>query len=77
MNTDLLKTSGWTITAALLFLLSFITPLLVAPILLMAALVSGWLGYFQKEWGGRPPIVITLLSFIFLVVVLNRLYFAQ
>lgn len=77
MNTVLLKTSGWTIAAALLFLLSFITPLLVAPILLMASLVSGWLGYFQKEWGGRPPIVITILSFIFLVVVLNRLYFAQ
>jgi hypothetical protein len=76
MTTDLLKTSGWTITAAALLLLSFVVPSLVAPLLLIAALVSGWLGYFRKEWGGRPPIVITLLSFIFLVVVLNRLYFA-
>lgn len=77
MTTDLLKTSGWTLAAAVLFLLSFLTPLLVAPVLLMAALVSGWLGYFQKEWGGKPPIIITLLSFIFLVVVLNRLYFSS
>jgi hypothetical protein len=76
MTTDLLKTSGWTITAAALFLLSFVVPSLIAPLLLIAALVSGWLGYFRKEWGGRPPIMITLLSFIFLIVVLNRLYFA-
>jgi hypothetical protein len=76
MTTDLLKTSGWTITAAALFLFSFVVPSLIAPLLLIAALVSGWLGYFRKEWGGRPPIVITLLSFIFLIVVLNRLYFA-
>jgi hypothetical protein len=76
MFTDLFKTSGWTITAAALFFLSFVVPSLIAPLLLIAALVSGWLGYFRKEWGGRPPIVITLLSFIFLIVVLNRLYFA-
>ena len=76
MSTDLFKTSGWTITAAALFLLSFVVPSLAAPLLLIPALVSGWLGYFRKEWGGRPPIVITLLSFIFLIVVLNRLYFA-
>jgi hypothetical protein len=76
MTTDLLKTSGWTITAAALFLFSFVVPSLIAPLLLIAALVSGWLGYFRKKWGGRPPIVITLLSFIFLIVVLNRLYFA-
>jgi hypothetical protein len=74
---QLFKTSPWTITAAALFLLSFLIPLLVAPVLLIGALVSGWLGYFQKEWGGLPPILITILSFIFLVVVLNRLYFAQ
>ena len=77
MTTQLLKTSGWTITAAALFLISLVMPLLVAPVLLIAALVSGWLGYFRKEWGGRPPIVIAILSFIFLVVVLNKLYFAQ
>jgi hypothetical protein len=76
MTTDLLKTSGWTLTAAALFLFSFVVPSLIAPLLLIAALVSGWLGYFRKEWGGRPPIVITILSFIFLIVVLNRLYFA-
>jgi hypothetical protein len=52
-----------------------VVPPLAAPLLLIPALVSGWLGYFRKEWGGRPPIVITIVSFIFLVVVLNRLYF--
>jgi hypothetical protein len=77
MTAQLFKTSAWTIAAAGLFLLSFMTPLLVAPVLLIGALASGWLGYFRKEWGGRPPIVITILSFIFLVVVLNKLYFAQ
>ena len=77
MNADLLKTSGWTIAAAGLFLLSFLAPLLVAPLLLIWSLVAGLLGYFRKEWGGLPPVVITIVSSIFLVVVLNRLFFAQ
>lgn len=71
-----IKTLGWTITAAVLFLLSLVIPPLVAPVLLMGALVAGLLGYFQKEWGGLPPVVITIVSFIFLVVVLNKLFFA-
>jgi hypothetical protein len=77
MIAQLFTTSGWTITAAALFVISLVMPLLVAPVLLIGALVSGWLGYFRKEWGGRPPIIITVVSFIFLVVVLNKLYFAQ
>ncbi len=71
------KIKSWTIIAAVLFLLSFMTPALAAPLLLIWALVAGLLGYFRKEWGGLPPVVITILSFIFLVVVLNRLFFAQ
>ena len=71
------KIKSWTITAGFLFLLSFLTPLLVSPLLLIWALVAGLLGYFRKEWGGLPPVVITMLSCIFLVVVLNRLFFAQ
>lgn len=77
MTADLLKTSGWTIAAAGLFLLSFATPLLVAPLLLIWSLVAGLIGYFRKEWGGRPPVAITIVSAIFLVVVLNKLFFAQ
>jgi hypothetical protein len=77
MAAQSIKTLGWTITAAVLFFLSLVIPPLVAPVLLMGALVAGLLGYFQKEWGGLPPVVITILSFIFLVVVLNRLFFAQ
>jgi hypothetical protein len=76
MNVDLLKTSGWTIAAAALFFLSFITPLLASPLLLIWSLVAGLLGYFRKEWGGLPPVVITMLSFIFLIVALNKLFFA-
>ena len=77
MTKDLLKNSGWTIAAAGFLLLSFLAPLLVAPLLLIWSLVAGLLGYFRKEWGGMPPVVITILSSIFLVVVLNRLFFAQ
>jgi hypothetical protein len=77
MTTDLLKTSGWTLAAAGLFLLSFLVPLLAAPLLLIWALVAGLLGYFRKEWDGLPPVIITVLSAIFLVVVLNRLFMAQ
>jgi hypothetical protein len=77
MNGDLWKTSGWTLGAAALFILSFLVPLLAAPLLLIWALVAGLLGYFRKEWGGLPPVLITIVSSIFLVVVLNRLFFAQ
>jgi hypothetical protein len=77
MKAQLDKVKCWTITAAILFLLSFVTPPLAAPLLLIWALVAGLLGYFRKEWGGLPPVVITILSFIFLVVVLNQLFFAQ
>ena len=77
MTKDLLKTSGWTIAAAGLLLLSFLAPLLVGPLLLIWSLVAGLLGYFRKEWGGIPPVVITILSSIFLVVFLNKLFFAQ
>jgi hypothetical protein len=77
MTGDLLKTSGWTAGAAALFILSFLVPLLAAPLLLIWALVAGLLGYFRKEWGGLPPVLITIVSSIFLVVVLNRLFFAQ
>ena len=76
MTGDLLKTSGWTIGAAALFILSFLVPLLAAPLLLIWSLVAGLLGYFRKEWGGLPPVLITIISSIFLVVVLNRLFFA-
>jgi hypothetical protein len=77
MTTDFFKTSGWTIAAAVLFFLAFLSPLVVAPLLLIWSLVAGLFGYFRKEWGGRPPVVITILSAIFLVVVLNRLFLAQ
>jgi len=77
MTKDLLKTSGWTIAAAGLLLLSFFAPLLVAPLLLLWSLVAGLLGYFRKEWGGSPPVVITIVSSIFLAVFLNKLFFAQ
>jgi hypothetical protein len=77
MTGDLWKTSGWTLGAAALFILSFLVPLLAAPLLLIWALVAGLLGYFRKEWGGLPPVLITIVSSIFLVVVLNRLFFAQ
>ena len=77
MELPLANIKSWTIAAAALFLLSFLTPLLVSPLLLIWALVAGLLGYFRKEWGGLPPVVITIVSSIFLVVVLNRLFFAQ
>ena len=76
MTAELLKTSGWTLAAAALFLLSFLSPLLVAPLLLIWSLVAGLLGYFRQEWGGLPPAALTVLSAIFLVVVLNRLFWA-
>jgi hypothetical protein len=47
MNADLLKTSGWTIAAAGLLLISFLAPL-VAPLLLIWSLVAGLLGYFGR-----------------------------
>ncbi len=77
MTADLLKTAGWTIAAAAFFILSFFVPLLAAPLLLIWSLVAGLLGYFRKEWGGLPPVGITIASAIFLVVVLNKLFFAQ
>ena len=77
MTTDFLKSSGWTLAAAALFLFAFLAPSLAAPLLLIWSLVAGLLGYFRKEWGGLPPVVITILSAVFLVVVLNRLFFAQ
>ncbi len=73
MTVQLFKTSAWTITAAILFLLSFVTPSLAAPLLLIGALVAGLLGYFRKEWGGIPAIFITMVSVLFLVVVLYNL----
>jgi len=60
MFAQLLKTTGWTITAATLFLISLVVPLLVAPMLLIRALVSSLLGFFRKEWAGKPPIVIAI-----------------
>jgi hypothetical protein len=77
MTADLLKTSGWTLTAAAFFVLSFLTPLLITPLLLIWSLVAGLLGYFRKERGGLPAVIITIVSAIFLIVVLNRLFFAQ
>lgn len=77
MITNFLKTSGWTITAAVLFLFAFPAPPLAAPLLLIWSPVAGLLGYFRKEWGGLPPVVITIVSTSYLVVVLNRLFFAQ
>jgi hypothetical protein len=77
MTAEFFTTSGWTITAAVLFLFSLVIPSLAASLLLIGALVAGLLGYFRKEWGGLLPVIITILSFIFLVVVLNRLFFAQ
>jgi hypothetical protein len=77
MTPQSIKESGWTITAAALFLLSFLIPLIAAPVLLMGSLAAGLLGYFQKEFGGLPPVALTILSFIALVVFLNRLFFTQ
>jgi len=62
MPAQLLKTTGWIITAATLFLISLVMPLLVAPMLLIRALVSGWLGYFRKKWA-RPVDRRSLLLF--------------
>jgi hypothetical protein len=74
---DLFKSLPWTIAAATFLMLSFFVPLLAAPLLLIWALVAGLLGYFRREWSGLPAIGITMLSAIFLVLVLNRLFFAQ
>jgi hypothetical protein len=77
MTAELLKNSGWTIAAAALFLLSLLSPLMAAPLLLIWSGVAGLFGYFRKEWGGLPPVIITIVSSIFLVIVFNRLFFAQ
>ena len=77
MTVELLKNSGWTLAAAALFLLAFLSPLMAAPLLLIWSGVAGLFGYFRKEWGGLPSVVITILSTVFLVIVFNRLFFAQ
>ena len=76
MTAELLKNSGWTIAAAALFLLACLGPLPVAPLLLIWSGVAGLFGYFRKEWSGRPAVIITIISAVFLVIVLNRLFWA-
>ena len=51
MTAELLKTSGWTIAAAVLFLLAFLSPLVVAPLLLIWSLVAGLLRLFPQRMG--------------------------
>jgi hypothetical protein len=77
MTAEFLKNSGWSLAAAALLLLAFLSPLMAAPLLLIWSGVAGLLGYFRKEWGGLPPAIITILSAVFLVVALNRLFFTQ
>jgi hypothetical protein len=77
MINDLLKPWGWTAAAGALFLLSWLIPLLVAPVLLIGSLAAGLLGYFRQEGGGLPPVGITIISTLSLVVVLNMLFFTQ
>jgi hypothetical protein len=68
---------GFSITAIVLVIASLVTPQLIAPIFLIIAIITGFIGFSRKEWGGVPPLIAAILSIFLFVGVIYNLYTIQ
>jgi hypothetical protein len=68
---------GFSITAIVLFLASLVTPQFIAPLLLVVAIITGFIGFYRKEWGGAPPLIAAILSILLFAGVIYNLYTIQ
>jgi hypothetical protein len=68
---------GFSITAIVLVIASLVTPQFIAPIFLIVAIITGFIGFSRKEWGGAPPLIAAILSIFLFVGVIYNLYTIQ
>ena len=71
------KIPGFSLASLVLFVVSLVTPQIVAAFLLVVAIITGVIGYSKREWDGTLPLTFALLSLILLGLVAYNLYTAR
>jgi energy-coupling factor transporter transmembrane protein EcfT len=67
-------TPACAITSLVLLIISLVTPQIIAPLLLIIAIITGIIGSYRKEWGGVLPLITSILSILFLIIVIYNLH---
>jgi energy-coupling factor transporter transmembrane protein EcfT len=67
-------TPACAITSLVLFIISLVTPQFIAPLLLIVAIITGFIGFYRKEWGGTVPLITSVASIILFGLVTYNMY---